>query len=71
MTTLKVKFVSRDRANAKAHRELLQRLKKMTPDQLFKSVVAAGIYTSDGELTARYRTTVRKPMRKAAAKKRA
>jgi hypothetical protein len=40
--------------NAEAHKRLMQRLAKMTPDELFQSCVEVGIYTPEGKLTERY-----------------
>jgi hypothetical protein len=36
-------------------REVLRKLKAMTPKEVFELAVRAGIYTPDGELTAHYR----------------
>lgn len=42
-------------ANAEAHARLMARLEKMTPAEFFQTLVDAGIYTPDGELTEHYR----------------
>ena len=34
---------------------LIQKVKAMTPEQRFESLVASGIFTAGGKLTARYR----------------
>ncbi len=38
-----------------ANRRVLDRLKRMTPDEVFALSVAAGIHNHDGTLTANYR----------------
>lgn len=42
-------------ANAGPLARLMARLRKMTPDELFQTLVDAGIYTPDGQLTEHYR----------------
>lgn len=42
-------------ANAKPHARLMAELRAMTPDELFQTLVDAGIYTPDGQLTEHYR----------------
>lgn len=39
---------------AEAHAKLMARLKKMTPEEIFLTSVAAGIHKKDGSLTKRY-----------------
>lgn len=39
-----------------AHPRALARLRAMSPEEIFQSAVAAGIYTPDGQLTAPYRS---------------
>lgn len=41
--------------HAEAHRELLQELARMSPEELFQTLVDAGIYTKDRKLTKAYR----------------
>lgn len=36
------------------HKRVLDRVRKMTPDEGFQSLVASGIYTSDGKLAKEY-----------------
>lgn len=38
-----------------AHARAMARLRIMSPEEIFQSAVAAGIYTPDGQLTAPYR----------------
>ena len=47
-------FTPRPHANAKAHKRLMDRLRKMTAEEIFKSAVEAGIYTEKGNLTKPY-----------------
>jgi hypothetical protein len=39
---------------AQAHRETLDALRLMTPEQVFETLVAAGIYAPDGQLLEPY-----------------
>lgn len=41
-------------ANAEPHRGLMKRLSRMSPEEIFKSAVRAGIYTPEGKLKAPY-----------------
>lgn len=36
------------------HRHALERVRKMSPEEGFRSLVASGIYTPDGKLTKEY-----------------
>jgi hypothetical protein len=36
------------------HRRVLERVRKMTPDEGFRSLVASGIYTPEGKLAKEY-----------------
>lgn len=47
-------FTPRPHANAKAHKKLMARLRKMTAEEIFRSAVEAGIYTEKGNLTKHY-----------------
>lgn len=38
----------------KAHRRAMERLDAMTPEERFQTLVDAGIYSQDGELTQEY-----------------
>lgn len=42
-------------SNAGPHARLMARLEKMTSAEFFQTLVEAGIYTPDGELTEHYR----------------
>lgn len=42
--------------NAKAHHRAMERMRSMSGEQFLASAVRAGIYTSDGQLTAPYRS---------------
>lgn len=50
----KLEFPLPPHANAEPHKRLMKRLRKMTPDEFFKTLVDAGIYTKTGRLTKRY-----------------
>ena len=41
--------------NEDPHRRLMERLRSMSPEEVFQTLVDAGIYTPDGELTSPYR----------------
>jgi len=41
-------------ANAEGHRLFMAWISKATPEEVFQSLVDAGIYTPDGKLTERY-----------------
>lgn len=43
---------------AQAHKEALERLRRMTPAEQLASLVSAGIYNPDGTLAERYRDDV-------------
>jgi hypothetical protein len=36
------------------HRRALERVRKMTPEEGFRSLIASGIYTPDGKLAKEY-----------------
>ncbi|HWQ91615.1 MAG TPA: hypothetical protein VN673_08085 [Clostridia bacterium] len=36
------------------HKRVLERVRKMTPEEGFRSLVASGIYTPEGKLTKEY-----------------
>jgi hypothetical protein len=36
------------------HKRVLKRVRKMTPDEGFQSLIASGIYTPDGKLSKEY-----------------
>ena len=40
--------------NAEVHKRLMARLRKMTPKELFQTIVDAGIYKPNGELAEPY-----------------
>jgi hypothetical protein len=42
--------------DVEAHERLMEYLEQMTPDEFFQSLVRAGIYTPEGELTEHYRS---------------
>jgi hypothetical protein len=42
--------------HAEAHQRLLKRLSEMSTDEIFETIVRAGICTKDGRLTKPYRT---------------
>lgn len=42
--------------HAAAHERLLARLAKMSAEEIFQTMIDAGIYTKDGKLTKPYRT---------------
>ena len=48
-------FVFPPHANAEVHRRIMEKLSKMTKEQLAQTVVDAGICTPEGELTEHYR----------------
>ncbi len=41
-------------ANARAHAAFMKRMAKMTPHEIFQTMVEAGVYTKSGKLTKRY-----------------
>jgi C-terminal processing protease CtpA/Prc len=41
-------------ANAEVHERIMAKLKRMTPHEIFLTLVDAGIYTPEGKLTERY-----------------
>ena len=45
----------RPHANAEAHARFVAEMAKMTPKEIFQTIVDAGIYTPDGELAEPYR----------------
>lgn len=47
-------FVPPVHINAKAHRRLMAKLRKMKPGEVLAAAVRAGIYTEDGQLTEHY-----------------
>jgi hypothetical protein len=47
--------------NAEPHRRAMERLKKMTSEEIFQSAVQAGIYTPDGQLTEPYKSAPEPP----------
>lgn len=47
--------------DVEAHERLMEHLEQMTPEEFFKSLVRAGIYTPEGELTEHYRTNSDEP----------
>lgn len=45
---------SQQLSTAELNALVLERVRKMTPEEKFKSLIASGIYTSAGELTREY-----------------
>ena len=43
-----------DKETARIFRKALETVRKMTPDELFQSMVSTGIYTQDGRLRKEY-----------------
>jgi hypothetical protein len=43
--------------NAKAHARVMARLRKMTPAQIFETLIRSGIYTRSGKLKKPYAPT--------------
>jgi hypothetical protein len=41
-------------SEAEAHRKVLDRVARMSPDEIFQWSVKAGVYTNDGQLTPEY-----------------
>ena len=59
--------VGAEHINAAPHRALMKRLRAMTPDQFFESVVSLGIYTKSGKLRAPYKLVGSKASAKSSA----
>jgi roadblock/LC7 domain-containing protein len=56
-------FQSPPHANAKVHKKIMAKLKKMSSKEIFQTAVEAGIYTPDGKLTKHYTRDDETPMR--------
>jgi hypothetical protein len=41
-------------ANAEVHKRIMEKLARMSADEIFETAVRAGIYTPDGRLTEHY-----------------
>jgi hypothetical protein len=54
-------FVLPPHANAEVHKRLMEDLDRMTPAEFFETLVRAGIYTPEGELTEHYRSGPSEP----------
>jgi hypothetical protein len=54
-TKKKLEFGLPPHANAKPHAQLMKRLAKMTPHEIFLTAVKSGIYTKSGKLRKPYR----------------
>jgi hypothetical protein len=54
--------------NAEAHAKVMEDLRRRSPRQVFETLVEAGIYTPNGELTAPYRADNSNGVRRAKKK---
>jgi len=55
-------FLPPPHANAEVHKRIMRKIRGMSREQLFQTLVDAGIYTQDGELTEPYKDTSNEPM---------
>ena len=55
-------FIPPPHANAGVHKRIMAELRGMSREELFQTLVDAGIYTQDGELTEPYKDTSNEPM---------
>lgn len=56
---------SSTKARIKAHATTLERLGKMSPDELFQTMVDAGIYTAEGKVRPPYAKASPAPAKRA------